>query len=481
MPKLTPDGNRQYSIGSALLLMFSTPFIVWQMGILYFSGSTMSLFGRTPIPLTDGNTTLVIAAGYLLSALFICLFPRKAVYAERVLLPAALTATVLMLFPFPAQVLTALFYISAFVCVFSIGTTASVAAHHFTLDTAWRDGIISIIIGGVLIAVLQNEIEKIGFTAFTVFSILLIAAQTAFYFIIPAKISVRYASRKEGQRMPAALFLGIWLISGFATLLICFASSFAESVKNGVSVMYLSAAVMAVILGALRRKLCPGSLRIYGIFLALSVFGFVLAFLSLQIPALMLPACILLGFIVVLANLWIFFAAASFKVYPTRFIGAIGAMMGLLLAVLHSGLLDALRSNMPLLFGIYAALSVALLLIYYFMEPYFLRMWNAPPHEQADLQEEASSGRLAADASVAAPHPFDTLSDQERVLALLILDGHTESSAAKAMNISLNTQKSYRRNIYIKLDLHSRRELFELAERHRTGPASVTKNPPEQR
>ncbi|MBE6349102.1 MAG: helix-turn-helix transcriptional regulator, partial [Spirochaetaceae bacterium] len=33
---------------------------------------------------------------------------------------------------------------------------------------------------------------------------------------------------------------------------------------------------------------------------------------------------------------------------------------------------------------------------------------------------------------------------------------------AKEMNITLNTQKSYRKNLYTKLNIHSRRELFNL-------------------
>ena len=123
--------------------------------------------------------------------------------------------------------------------------------------------------------------------------------------------------------MPKVLFLGLWAINAFSTLLLCFASSFAESVPNGISVLYLSAAVMAMVLTIIRRKLKARSLRIYGGFFALSVLGFVLSYLSLRIPFLRYPSLVLLGFIVVLAVLWTFFAAVSFGIYPTRFIGAI--------------------------------------------------------------------------------------------------------------------------------------------------------------
>lgn len=453
----------QYRIGSPLLLLFSTPFIVWQMGVLFFSGTTMSLFGRTPIPLTQQDTSLVIAGGYLFSISFICLFPRKAVWIERILMLVALAATALMLFPFPTAIITILFYMAAFLCVFSIGTMLSIAAHHFTVETAWRDGIISMVCGGILIAVLQNDFIKVDFTAFTIFSILLVAMQTMFYYLIPVKIEVPYAGRENKQKMPGILFLGIWLISGFATLLICFASSYAESVRHGVSVLYLSAVVIAVALYLLRKKLGAKSLRVFGVFFGISIFGFVLAYLSMQLPALGLIACVFLGFVVVLANLWMFFGAASFHVYPTRFIGAIGAGVGLALALLHAGLLNLLRNNTALLYGLYAALSVVLLLIYYFLEPYFTHQWGGAYGEQGKAAEPAKEKAFPpASGEGAGCGPFSALSEQERTLAKLILEGHTETSAARAMNITLNTQKGYRKNLYAKLNIHSKRELFEL-------------------
>lgn len=450
--------GRQYRISSPLLLFFTTPFIIWQMGVLFYSGTTMSLFGRTPIPMTPESTMTVIAAGYIASMLFMSFFPRKTVWAERILMPVALIATTLMLFPFRPEVITILFYIEAFVCTFSIGAMVTIATNQFTVETTWRDGIIGMTVGGVMIALLQNEVFKVSFTSFTVFSVLLIALQTFFYYRIPAKIDAQYVSSKNKIRMPKILFGGLWVINCFSTLLICLASSFAESLPHGVSIFYLSAAIMAITLYLLRRKLGGGSVRVFSGFFALSVLGFVLAYLSLSIPQLRYTAVILLAFNAVLAGLWIYFAAASFRIYPTRFIGVIGAGMGIVLAAFHSYLQEAFRNNTELLYGIYAALSVILLLAYFFLEPYFTYEWNK---ENATEKPEIPQ----ATAKTETPGPLDSLSEQERVLAGLILDGHTESSAAKLMNITLNTEKGYRKSLYFKLDIHSKRELFELANR----------------
>ncbi|MDO4573510.1 MAG: helix-turn-helix transcriptional regulator, partial [Clostridia bacterium] len=449
--------GERIEIKSPLLLCFSASFIIWQMGVIFYSGTTLSLFGRTPIPLTQEDTTLVIAAGYLASIVFICLFPRLTVYAERAALSSAFLATALMLLPLSAPVITTLFFIAAFCCVFSIGGMLSEACHLFTVETTWRDGIIGTFAGGLGIALLQNDFFDIGFTAFTLFSLLLTLALAAFHFLIPARIQMRFAVRETRAGLPKLPFLGIWLLIAFSALLICLASGFAESVEHGVSVMYLSSAVFAVPLYYIRKKLGARTVKIYGGLFALTMAGFVAAMISLQLPALRLPACALLGFIVVLCNIWIFFAATSFELYPTRFIGALGAAVGMVMALLHAQLLDALRGNLPLMYGIYAGLSVLLMLGCYFGEPHFIRAWE----RLGEKPDEAESGRQAA--LEIDMEGLAGLSEQERILARLILEGHTESSIAREMNITLNTQKSYRKNLYAKLGIHSKRELFELA------------------
>jgi len=60
---------------------------------------------------------------------------------------------------------------------------------------------------------------------------------------------------------------------------------------------------------------------------------------------------------------------------------------------------------------------------------------------------------------------FDKLSPQELRLAELILQGYTNSEIAKEMNLTIGTVKGYRKNLYSKLQIHSKKELFELAQK----------------
>lgn len=50
-------------------------------------------------------------------------------------------------------------------------------------------------------------------------------------------------------------------------------------------------------------------------------------------------------------------------------------------------------------------------------------------------------------------------------MAELILQGYTGREIAELMHITLGTQKGYRNTMYSKLDIHSRRELFALAQK----------------
>lgn len=460
MNKIYQRQGHQIQVKSAFLWMFTACFIVWQLGVLFYSGAAMSLWGRTPVPLLAEDTTLIIGGGYIASIIFICLFPRLTVYAERVVLPVALTAAILMLFPFSPPVLAALFYIEVFGCVFSIGCMASLASHLFTLDTIWRDAIIGLSCGGLAIALLQNDFIEVSFTAFTLFSLLMIIAMTLFHFLIPARIDIPFAGPDNPVKMPKILFWGTWMLNAFSTLLICLASSFAEGFMHGVSIFYLSGAALTLLAGYLRRRFGGYSLKIFSSYFMLTVAGFVLAAFSLQFTGIRLLATVLLGFVAVLANLWIFYCAVAFKFYPTRFIGAMGAAQGLILALIHSGLLAALRHNTTLLYSLYAVLAIGMMLCYYFLEPYFTYALARSKKAKAPLPAEHDKDKAKED-------PFRELSEQERVLAGFILRGYTESVIAREMNITLNTQKSYRKNLYAKLDVHSKRELFELANKPR--------------
>ena len=65
-PLLAENENKQISVGLPLLLCLSM-FTTWQMGVMLFSGKTLSIGAKTPIPFAlDSNViTALVAAGFI--------------------------------------------------------------------------------------------------------------------------------------------------------------------------------------------------------------------------------------------------------------------------------------------------------------------------------------------------------------------------------------------------------------------------------
>lgn len=433
------------------------------MGVVFFSSQVLSLFGRIPFKLNDNIMFGIIAAGYIFSMLFMAVIPRKIIIVQRITLIIAFFTTFFALFPFGNEVVSLMFYITSFCCVFSIGTMSSEATLLFSLDTAWRDGIIGIAIGGIGIAFLQNEIIKINFSIFMIFSLIFIALLLYFHFKLPSKILVEFTSKKTNFKKPKIQLFGIFLLIILSTAFLLMATSIAETVQQGVSVMYGSASILAIVLFVFRKK--NNSDRIFSVYIMLTPMGFVCSIISTKITEFGLIACIFFGFSVVLSCLYLFFLVTAFSFYPSRYIAVQGTFIGFILALIHSFGIEMFRNNLTFLYDIYLILSFGLMLGYYFAEPFFLynlKNINNKNVEKKDIGDSIKEIEISDKVLEKEEKVLRTLSLQEQNLVKLILQGYSETEIAKEMNIKLNTQKSYRKNVYSKLGIHSKRELFLL-------------------
>lgn len=163
--------------------------------------------------------------------------------------------------------------------------------------------------------------------------------------------------------------------------------------------------------------------------------------------------------------MWFFFSTSAFEIYPSRFIAAIGTGIGLVLALVHSVILESFRENLSILYYVYLVISIFLMILFYILEPYFIYSWKKTIEDKKLSQSKKQSSIYTEEKKENAKIELlgmEKLSVQEQNLAKLILQGYSESEIAKEMNITLNTQKSYRKNLYTKLNIHSRRELFNL-------------------
>ena len=480
-PLLAENEAKRLNIRLPLLICFAM-FNAWQMGMVYFSGQTMSIDGRTPLPVNIDDVTIHIVSGYILSILVMIFLPGTIVWMERIAAFIALFAALVLYLPLPPEILVFALYLQFFCCCFMIGFETAIIVGLFTEKTA----IIFLTMGyGITIipaALLQNDFIKFPYSIFRIFTVFALVLMLIFFLYLPAKAWPRCVKKADGLTAPKSVFAGVFLWTGLSCLVCLFGIAAAENVKHGVFVFYLSSSICGFIIFLLWKFFDISVFRSIYVIIALGVMGFVMSLASFYLPALSITACVLLGAGYV--SLWFnpFFGNILFsRHYPSKFISPLIIGTAFVAVLIHSRLLDILRNNTILLHVTYLVITVGMALLYFLLEPYLLYSFRNRPlfenskpeadeqlkdideqtEENADLQSvnkqiDDLSKKLKAST-------LDDLSYQELRIAELSLKGHTYAEIATALNIKLNTVRWYMKNIYTKLQINSKAELFHLA------------------
>ena len=440
---LSSKQNSRINVPVWLLVCFSL-FTVWQMGIVFFSSSALSIHGQELSSFTPEVSLIVILSGYILSIIFLIFFQKYQVGVIRVVLFLSLIAAVLLLFSFDEMVLSYLLAIEEFLCVFLIGCTISTIINYFTLECEMNDVIITMVVSGVLIAILYNEKFPIPFEVFNIVTLITQVALLVFYWQLPKESQQVYLTKKRKVETPASLIIGILIIILIGCLMTLFENTIAESIHYGVSILYISAAVSSLVFLLLWRRFKLNPLKIAKIFLAIAAIGFLL---NVVLPSqLRFIAVALMSWGLTVAQFSALFGIIIFRRWPSRYVAPLIIIIAVITVILHSLLLMAFTAEeQRLLYELYAIIAAALLLIYFLFEPYLTNVWNK------------DTGIKKVDNPA-----LDRLAPQEQRIVHYMLKGYSPSEIAKALNITLGTFKGYRNTLYSKLYIHSKRELFEI-------------------
>ncbi len=424
------------------------------MGVIFFSSTALSIGGKTPLPVSADGTDTVIIIAYIVSALVIGIFQQHLICILRALMCVSLAASLALYAPFSTDALTTLFYIQAFCCVFMICGYMTVAITRLTPSAELKRIVASMVILGATAAVIQSDAFDIPYSVFNAVSCLCQIFIIIFLFGMPAKSEITFACRSERAQRPKMQIFGLLFMASSSGITICFSNAISESVPNGLSVFYLSLIAGTVVFRFLIKKLQMSIMRVFRLLLVTSSLGFVLALSSYAVKPLIYFACAVLGFSVIIGEIYTYYGIFVFNRYPAKTITPAIIAVTIPAAGIPMLLLDAFRENTTMLYAIYCIITFILLVAYTVLEPYFSRELNLAP-EAPDVKPEIAEneGKIL----------FPQLSEQENNLAMLLLQGYTESAVCEAMNITINTQKSYRKSVYLKLGIHSKRELFELA------------------
>lgn len=442
-------------------LMCYSLFTAWQMGIVFFSGDALSLNGRTPLPIVADNMAALIAAAYAASILFLIFLQKRSVAAARIGFSVSLSASLALYLPLSDAAVSALIAVQTFCCVFLIGVCISVAVNLFTPETALYDVFITSVFAQPLIAVLQNDVLPVSYPVFRAFTVAALALLLLFFFSLPKTEWPAYAKRNARLVKPRRFFAGIYFLIGITCMLTLFGSAVSESVKGGVTIFALSTAASGAAVFMIWRVRRVSVLRCGKVLVALGALGFLSALAGSLRPAFLYVSCALLGCGNLACCMTTFFGVTLMERYPSKMIMPAVMLLALATVALHSALLDALRTELPVLYMIYAVLALAAAVAYLLLEPYLL--WS---QRRGESGASVGAGRgmtlSELDAALGA-RASSPLSGQELRVAELILSGFSGAEIAETLNITENTVKGYRKNLYAKLGIHSLRELFVLA------------------
>jgi DNA-binding CsgD family transcriptional regulator len=480
------------------LLVCLAMFVVWQMGVMFFSGQTLSLDGKTPIPFPVNNDiiTAIVMAGYIAAVVHLILIQRYCVMTARITAGAALLSALALYVPFAPQTLAVLFYIQAFCCVFMIGILFGIIINLFTEKTEIKDVIANLIAGGCLVAFLHNDFSPIPFILFQHMTVIVLVMLLFAFFKLPSKVWPEYVRQSDGIVKPKSLMFGLFALAWFSSIINLFGAVVAESITHGVFVYYVCVALSGIILAILwkYKKIIP--LKSASGLMAVGALGFVAAIASLFIPALSLPACALLGVGCVVCWMSSYFGVVLARRYPSRFISPALIGFAFIAVIIHTVLLEILRNNFTILYAVYLLIAVALVIVYLMLEPYLGYSFRSRTFQDiigvvAEETEDAAEAETAPVKRAAllsktetmkppAPedmplherhmkilmtHALSPLTNREYQLADCIMRGLRRSEIAEEMGIEPESITKYSNRIYNKFAIHRRQDLFKLAEK----------------
>lgn len=459
---------KKYSL--PILLCFSM-FCFWQMGFIYFMGPALTINGRTPFPVSLDNIASVIAVSYVCSICFMIFLPKKVVWAERISLIVAFLSAVGLFIPFPDSVLEILIYLQTFLCCFMIGFETFIIVNYFSEENAITHLTAAYGVSLVLIAAVQNDFLHITFPVFRIVCVIIIALIIFFSFRLPAdseSVPV-YVKKSDNMTSPTKLLAGTFILVFVSSLMAVSGPAISGEVTHGVFITYLADAIASIFIYFLYKKADIHPFRSINLYICFGVIGFLLMYVSTYVPFLSYVACMLIGIGMVSCQMLPLYINVLMKTYPSKYLAPITIGLALVAVLVQSNMVELFREMPTMLYLAYAVIMVILVLVYMYIEPIFLYTIKRKPVQPEFTTEEIiveNKDTVTGDAVTVqisdSTSVLSELSKRELEVADLIAAGYSNGDIAKILFISPHTVNDHTKNIYRKLDVHSRFELTAL-------------------
>ena len=453
-----------------MLICFAL-FTFWQMGFIYFVGPSLTIDGKTPLPIDMDNATTLIAVCYILSIFWMIFLPRTVVWTQRVVTAIALVTAAGLFFPFSEGVMRFIVYTQIFCCCFMIGFETFIMVNYFSENTNIKH--LTAAYGAVLfmIAVLQNEFVPISFSTFRIIMVISLVLLLIFFLRMPVKREAqpRYVKKSDGFTAPKKMLFGSSILVFVAALMGVSGPSVVDEVKNGVFIAYAVDGVISLILFFLYKKFKLHPFRVIPILMGFSCIGFLLMFVATYVPSLAYISCALIGAGLCSCQILPLYGSVLMKSYPSKYISPIIIALALVAVIVQGSMVEMFRTVPDKLYFVYAVIMVILVIVYMQIEPFFLftlRRHSTDGSAKESKTAANADGLCEADGTETADEekndPTAVLSPKEKEVAELICLGYTNKDIAKVLFISEHTVKDHTKKIYPKMGVHSRLELATL-------------------
>lgn len=453
-----------------MLICFAM-FCFWQMGFIYFVGPSLTIDGKTPLPINMDNATALIAVCYVLSILWMIFLPKTVVWTQRAATGVAIASAVGLFLPMQEDALRLLIYVQIFSCCLMIGFETFIIVNYFSERSSILHMTAAYGIAVLLIAVLQNEFLPITFPAFRFITVAALLLLMLFFLRMPTgeDVQPRYIKKGDGLTAPKHFVIGGCVFIFVAALMGVSGPSIAGEIVHGVSIMYFVDALFSFAMYLLYKKAGVHPFRLVPSLVGLGGIGFLLMFASGHVPALGYIACALIGVGMVSCQMLPLYGAAMMKSYPSKYISPAIIALALAAVLVQGSMVEAFRMAPTMLYLVYAVIMAVLVFVYLQIEPFFLfslrrRIAENEVSGAAEAEKEAApvseAEAPAQQSGTEAPgDPLRLLTKKEREVAELICLGYTNGDIAKLLFISEHTVKDHTKKIYPKAGVHSRMEL----------------------
>jgi len=452
-----------------MLICFAM-FSFWQMGFIYFIGPSLTIDGKTPLPINMDNATTLIAVCYLLSILWMIFLPRTVIWTQRVSTGIALASAIGLFLPLPDDALRLLIYLQIFSCCLMIGFETFIMVNYFSERSNIKHLTIAYGVAYIMMAMLHNEFLPITFPTFRFIMVAALILLLVFFLRMPTGQSVqpRYVKKSDGLMAPKRVMFGGCILIFVASLMGVSGPAIIGEVKHGIFITYTINAVVSLVVYLLYKKAHFHPFRLIPVLVGLGGIGYLLMFVSGYVSALSYVSCALIGFGFVPCQMLPLYGAVMMKSYPSKYISPIIISLALGAVLVQSSMVEIFRTAPTMLYLVYAVIMAVLVFVYTQIEPFFLFTLRQRINDDDSVTAtNENTHNTNLNSAKATENPLDVLTYKEKEVVELICLGYTNKDIAKVLFITDNTAKDHTKNIYRKLSVHSRIELASLVSNYR--------------